>query len=656
MLAVSIPGNLTTPPQASGDTSTSLAVSQGASPFAALFQTNVQMSNVTGNPPVSGAAKDSPQAPDTPTAYGSSEDSNAGCPLNVPFFLNLSEAPLSRFLSAGQPSMKESTPPGQSCAPANASSSRRRVSVASISPTFLPSSPPVLQGSPAPAWSFSNLASPPTNPQQVPSANSVPLASNEPAPAPAPSLSPLNSDLLLAPAGEPVSPPAQPLSDATNSPFDQPKAEIPSVETGKTLNNTLSLSSAMDAVPSSLSPEPIRTFDSAETADAASSSATDISTSSEDDPNSQSSASVMRNLNGRNQHASNVLLTPAPAGVPASAIRTLPGAHAGMEFLRVQTEGAAQQEAGTSLLSPKLGADGEAAKGNARVALDTAPTKSTASVQAPVINIPMPGAAFRDVSQAQQVGGAQTAPAANVSASPRPNSKDTPGGSGGNDDAKSDRSLGTAAARADGGGFSQAIDTAGSIPAGAHTGASVPSSLPVDPRAAAEASAASADTKPAASGSAQPGDAQRLPVTVAADQPVVSGAQVTGHLGQAEIHIEMQAGSLGAVDLRAHVSGDQVGASIAVEHHDAQLMLTNDLPSLHMALTEKNLRVNTLSVSQGMAASTGNGFGSSGGQKDASPSHQRATYTTEPELPAPSEVQEGPLEASQPGEQLSVLA
>src|SRR4029077_2349932 len=84
---------------------------------------------------------------------------------------------------------------------------------------------------------------------------------------------------------------------------------------------------------------------------------------------------------------------------------------------------------------------------------------------------------------------------------------------------------------------------------------------------------------------------------------IVNAAHLVNQPGQTEIRIEMQADSLGGVELRAHIAGDQIGASIAVEHHDAQVALATDLPALHSALAEKNLRVEILSVSQGTFSS-----------------------------------------------------
>jgi flagellar hook-length control protein FliK len=98
-------------------------------------------------------------------------------------------------------------------------------------------------------------------------------------------------------------------------------------------------------------------------------------------------------------------------------------------------------------------------------------------------------------------------------------------------------------------------------------------------------------------------------------EAVVNSAHLTVQPEQTEIRIQMQADSLGGVELRAHITGDQIGASISVEHHDAQLALTSDLPALHNALAEKNLHLETLTVSQGSFSSLSGGPGHDGGQK-----------------------------------------
>jgi flagellar hook-length control protein FliK len=61
----------------------------------------------------------------------------------------------------------------------------------------------------------------------------------------------------------------------------------------------------------------------------------------------------------------------------------------------------------------------------------------------------------------------------------------------------------------------------------------------------------------------------------------------------------MQTDRLGTVELRARVTGDEVGAAITVEKRDAHAALAAELPALQQALSEKHLRVDQLSLLQG---------------------------------------------------------
>lgn len=79
---------------------------------------------------------------------------------------------------------------------------------------------------------------------------------------------------------------------------------------------------------------------------------------------------------------------------------------------------------------------------------------------------------------------------------------------------------------------------------------------------------------------------------------LVQAAHLGGNLRESEMNISMQAESLGAVELRARVSGDVVGATIGVERHDARVMISNNLSSLHDALQERQLRVGNVTVFQ----------------------------------------------------------
>ena len=128
-----------------------------------------------------------------------------------------------------------------------------------------------------------------------------------------------------------------------------------------------------------------------------------------------------------------------------------------------------------------------------------------------------------------------------------------------------------------------------------------------------------------------------MPAASGESRPTVSAAHLTDHAGQTEIRIEMQADSLGGVELRAHINGDQIGASISAEHHDTQLLLVNELPSLHSALAEKNLRVDLLTVSQGMPSSMGGGLGSGEEHRWFSQSNPKPAYSIQNEVPLPAE-------------------
>jgi flagellar hook-length control protein FliK len=137
----------------------------------------------------------------------------------------------------------------------------------------------------------------------------------------------------------------------------------------------------------------------------------------------------------------------------------------------------------------------------------------------------------------------------------------------------------------------------------------------------------------------------------------VNAAHILTQPGQTEIRIEMQADSLGSVELRAHIAGDQIGASISVEHHDVQQALASDLPALHSALIEKNLRVETLSVSHGTFSSLNSGLGQDHGQRGYTPTPAKFAYAEQPEtLPSYAET---PPEWTGPGNSkagLSVVA
>jgi len=99
---------------------------------------------------------------------------------------------------------------------------------------------------------------------------------------------------------------------------------------------------------------------------------------------------------------------------------------------------------------------------------------------------------------------------------------------------------------------------------------------------------------------------------------VISSAQLSGNNTHSEMHIAMQTDKLGAVELHAQVTGEQVGAAITVEKKEAHAALAVELPALQQALSEKNLSVAHVVLLQGALHSTADGAG------DSTPQQQRS--------------------------------
>jgi flagellar hook-length control protein FliK len=216
-----------------------------------------------------------------------------------------------------------------------------------------------------------------------------------------------------------------------------------------------------------------------------------------------------------------------------------------------------------------------------------------------------------------------------TAATARTQSQDNSNGSSGNDaNAKTDHPSIASNAPADAKGFVQSLSAAAPAPPAEHPVAAdanaVAAAVPIQPQSANTGGQAGAPS------GVDPKPAESLPVA-AQSAPVVSAAHMVTQPGQTEIRIEMQADSLGGVELRAHIAGDQIGASIAVEHHDIQTALALDLPALHSALAEKNLRVETLTVSQGNFSSLSGGPNHENGQRNFMQSPAKFAYLEQPE-------------------------
>ncbi len=344
---------------------------------------------------------------------------------------------------------------------------------------------------------------------------------------------------------------------------------------------------------------------------------------------------------------------PEPQPPSVANFKSLQGARPDLKFFEVQAGSNAQGPA-SPYERVSHSPVGEGLSKLVSTLPSGAAVSTSLSTKAIAATVPQP--AFHDALQTQVANAAQSV--TNGLAISKPPAKDSSTGSQSNQsNSSSDRSSNSTAGRTEASAFTQSLDTAGANAVNSHpqdTNSAVTAAdlrVPIDPRLV------NADSKPGSTSVPSPADAPTLPATQPADQPVVSGARLAEAANQTEIRIEMQAGPLGAVELRAHISGDQIGAVIAVEHHDAQLMLANDLPALHSALADKNLHVNTLNVSQGMATSTGTGH--DGG------SYQRAFAPFQPKFPGddqaesvavPSETPVESVDVRPGGIRLSVLA
>jgi len=85
----------------------------------------------------------------------------------------------------------------------------------------------------------------------------------------------------------------------------------------------------------------------------------------------------------------------------------------------------------------------------------------------------------------------------------------------------------------------------------------------------------------------------------------VTDAQMAQSGGHSEMRIAMQSDNLGNIELRASVSGNSIGANITVEKRDAHTALAMELPALQQALSDKQLRVEQISLLHGSLPAAG---------------------------------------------------
>ena len=108
-----------------------------------------------------------------------------------------------------------------------------------------------------------------------------------------------------------------------------------------------------------------------------------------------------------------------------------------------------------------------------------------------------------------------------------------------------------------------------------------------------------------------------------APNPTVSDAQFSQNSNHSEMRIAMQTDNLGAVELHARVSGDVIGAAITVEKRDAHAALAVELPALQQALSDKQFRVDQITLlHSSLHSTTGDGSGQSQAQQGDRGTHR----------------------------------
>jgi Flagellar hook-length control protein FliK len=123
--------------------------------------------------------------------------------------------------------------------------------------------------------------------------------------------------------------------------------------------------------------------------------------------------------------------------------------------------------------------------------------------------------------------------------------------------------------------------------------------------------------------------------SVSPNGPAVPGAQVSqAHLfagaGTTEMRISVNTDALGPIELQATSDKDRIGAVIAAAKPETQELLANELPTLHQALSERNLQVQQLTVSQGALAGGMSGRGGYSQSPDAWQKQAAANYWQPP--------------------------
>jgi Flagellar hook-length control protein FliK len=106
----------------------------------------------------------------------------------------------------------------------------------------------------------------------------------------------------------------------------------------------------------------------------------------------------------------------------------------------------------------------------------------------------------------------------------------------------------------------------------------------------------------------------------------VSQAHLIASAGTTQMRISVNTDALGPIELQATSDKDRIGAVIAAVKPETQELLINELPTLHQALSERNLQIQQVTVNQGALADGMSGRGGYSQNPDAWQKQAAANY------------------------------
>jgi flagellar hook-length control protein FliK len=183
----------------------------------------------------------------------------------------------------------------------------------------------------------------------------------------------------------------------------------------------------------------------------------------------------------------------------------------------------------------------------------------------------------------------------------------------------------TGSAARDATGFSVSLDAANAKQDLSQASTPVPAVGLGAPSASLEHGASSASGLLHAAPAPAPSSPPSFPGMEAAASRFVNNAQLVQAAGHSEMRIAMDSDKLGAVELRARMIGDVVGAAITVEKREAHAILAVELPALQQALSDKQLRIEQVTLLHGSFSATTGDAGASTRQEERSAPHATTT-------------------------------